>query len=144
MGRIIPSQAFELIKRFEGCRLKSYTCSAGVWTIGYGRTGGIKPGQTITQATADLWLAEDIVKYAAGVDNCVKVPLNDNQYAALISFCYNVGAGALAKSTLMRRLNMRDYLGAADEFLKWTRARGKELPGLVRRRKTERELFLKS
>jgi GH24 family phage-related lysozyme (muramidase) len=74
----------------------------------------------------------------------VKVPLNSNQFSALVSFSFNVGTGNLQTSTLLKKLNALDYTGAADEFLKWAKAKGQELPGLVRRRKAERDLFLKS
>lgn len=130
-----------LIKRFEGLRLKAYICPAGVPTIGYGTTKGVRMGQTITEEEAERLLREDVAVFERGVDEAVKVPLNPNQRAALVSFAYNVGLGAFRTSTLLRLLNKGDYAGAAKQFDRWTKGGGKVLPGLVKRRAAERELF---
>lgn len=133
----------ELIQSFEGCKLNAYVCPAGVLTIGWGHTGkDVTPGQCISQARADELLAQDLAPRERDVERLVKVPLTQHQFDALVSFVYNLGAGALAGSTLLKKLNAGNYAGAADEFLKWNKAGGKVLPGLSRRRAAERELFL--
>ncbi len=130
------------IKKFEGCKLSTYQCSANTWTIGYGHTGNVKQGQTITQAQADAYLKSDIKTFENEVKRLVKVPLTQNQFDALVSFTYNVGSGNLAKSTLLKKLNAGDYNGAAQEFSKWTKSGGKQVQGLVTRRAAEKEMFL--
>lgn len=130
-----------LIKRAEGLRLKSYLCPAGVWTVGYGTTGpDIKQGMTITVQQAEDYLTRDLAKFERDVARLCPVT-TDNQFSALVSFCYNVGAGALEKSTLRRKHNAGDYAGARAEFAKWTRGGGRVLPGLVTRRADEAELY---
>lgn len=132
----------KLIQEFEGCRTKAYQDCVGVWTIGYGHTGDVKAGQVISQQEADRLLAQDLQRFEAGVERNVKVALSQNQFDALVSFCYNLGVGSLQKSTLLKKLNRGDYKGAAEEFLKWNKAGGKVLKGLVRRREAERNMFL--
>ena len=132
-----------LIQTFEGCKLSAYLCPAGVPTIGYGRTTGVKLGQTITQAQADAWLLEEYDGFERKVRALVKVPLTANQLGALVSFAYNVGTGALGSSTLLRLLNKGDYAGAALQFARWNKAGGRVLNGLPRRRKAEADLFVK-
>ena len=134
-------KAKRLIKEFEGLRLTAYTCPAGVWTIGYGHTKGVRQGMKIDQAQADRLLDIDIANVARSIRQLVKVNINDNQAQALVSFIFNVGARAFSNSTLLRKLNNKDYAGASSEFDKWVYAKGKKLPGLVRRRKAEKELF---
>ncbi len=140
-GRI-NTVGLNLIKDFEGLRLNSYRDAVGVWTIGYGHTGTAGPGQQITNAQATALLREDVATFENAVTRAVRVPITENQFAALVSFTYNVGSGALNSSTLLRRLNAGDTLGAADEFLRWNRAGGQVLAGLTRRRVAERNLFL--
>jgi GH24 family phage-related lysozyme (muramidase) len=125
-----------LIKQFEGCRLTAYKCPAGVWTIGYGHTAGVKQGQKITQQQADTYLAQDLTVYEKHV-NDLKLNLNQNQFDALVSFCYNCGAGNLR--TLVRNRTLPQI---ADALLLYNKGAGVVLAGLVRRRKAERELFL--
>lgn len=133
----------EIIKQSEGLRLEAYLCPADVWTIGYGHTGkDVVEGMKITGGEAEKLLEGDLEKFEKDILKMVKVGLTQNQFDALVSFTYNVGGGALKTSTLLKKLNAGDYMGAADEFLKWTKAGGKELPGLVKRRRTERALFL--
>ena len=137
----------DLIKQFEGCRLKSYKDSAGIWTIGYGTTtaaglGTVQAGMTITQSQADEWLAAGLVKYEAGVMRALTRSPNQNQFDAMVSLCYNIGEGAFAKSSVARLFNGGDVHGAADAFLMWKKAGGKVLQGLMNRRRKERELFL--
>ncbi|MBD0269230.1 MAG: lysozyme [Cyanobacteria bacterium Co-bin8] len=137
----------EIIKHFEGVRLKAYQDSVGVWTIGYGHTSAagapnVTPGLTITQAEAENILKRDLGLFERGVIDAVKVTVNDNQFSSLVSFSFNVGLGNLRSSTLLRKLNAGDYSGAANEFPRWVNAGGQQLPGLVRRRNAERALFL--
>jgi len=132
----------ELIQRHEGLRLKAYLCPAGVPTIGYGSTRGVKMGDEITRAQATELLMADIERFEDAVRRAVEVTLNQHEFDALVSFAFNVGAGALQRSTLLRKLNAGDRQGAADELLRWTRGGGRVLPGLVRRREDERALFL--
>ena len=134
--------ATPLIAKHEGCVLHPYLCPAGVWTIGYGHTPGVTAtGAPITQAQADALLAADVALFAGQVRK-IAVPLQPHQEAALISFAFNLGLGALGKSTLLRLVNAGDIAGAADEFPKWVHAGGAVLPGLVARRDDERALFL--
>lgn len=135
-------EATKIIKHFEGCRLSAYRDSAGVWTIGYGSTLGVKAGEKITQERAEELLEKDMQRFIDCVDELVDVALTPAQIAALISFTFNVGCGALERSTLRRKLNHGDYQGAADEMLRWRNAGGRVRRGLVRRREAERELFL--
>lgn len=138
--------AGELIRRFEGCRLDAYADPAtgdAPWTIGWGATGpDVRPGTRWTQAEADERLERTIAQIGVAIDAMALGPLSPSQQAALISFAYNVGVAALARSTLARRLRGGRIGEAADEFLRWTRAGGREMPGLVRRRRAERATFL--
>lgn len=135
-------KGIDLIKKFEGCRLEAYRCPAGIWTIGYGHTKGVKEGQKITQEQAEELLRDDLRVYEQAVESCVKVPINQNQFDALVSFCYNCGGEALRTSTLLRLLNESKYSEAGEQFLRWNKAGGKVLAGLTRRREEEREMFL--
>ena len=138
----INQAGFELIKRFEGEWLTSYLCPAGVWTIGFGHTGSdVRPGMSITHAQAEEMLERDISRFEDGVARAVTVPISGNQFSALVSFAFNVGLGAIRRSTLLRKLNSGDSAGAAHEFLRWDKSGGRVLPGLTRRRLAERELF---
>ena len=126
-----------LVKQFEGCRLTAYKCPAGVWTIGYGHTAGVKQGMTITQEQADNYLKSDLVIYENHVNNLNR-SFNQNEFDALVSFTYNCGAGSL--QTLCRN---RSNAKIADALLLYNKGGGKVLQGLVNRRKAEKELFLK-
>ena len=144
----ISEKGLAMIEKFEGCLLKASNKLDGVWTIGYGQTGRyygkrVRKGMTTTKALAHAWLRDHSIKtYEDAVTQAVKVPLNQNQFDALVSFTYNVGVGALKQSTALRKLNAGDYAGAADALTMWTKCRRKVLAGLVRRRKEERALFL--
>jgi lysozyme len=109
MSRQINNDGLNLVKQFEGLRLEAYRCPAGVWTIGYGHTHGVKPEATISEEQANHLLAEDLAESGVQVDQCVNVTLIDNQYAALSSFVFNAGIGNLTASTLLKRLNTGDY-----------------------------------
>lgn len=132
----------EIIKRYEGLRLKTYKCPAGVLTIGYGHTKTAKQGQVITEDYAVELLRLDIADAERAVNKYVKAPINQNQFDALSSFVFNLGSGNFRSSTLLKKLNARDYLGAANEFKRWNKAGGKVLNGLVRRRESEANLFI--
>jgi lysozyme len=139
----ISNDAIDLIKRFEGCKLSAYLCPAKVATIGYGHTENVKLGDVITQQQADELLLKDLVVFERAVNNMVIVQINDNQRGALVSFAFNVGKTALKNSTLLKKLNNKDYIGSANEFMRWNKVAGKPLKGLTNRRKAEKELFLK-
>lgn len=142
--RAINREGLDLIKRFEGCKLKAYRCSANVLTIGWGSTGPhVKEGMTITQDQADELLRSDLRRFEDYVaKECA--PATDNQYSALVSFCFNVGEGALKSSTLRRMHLEGKYEAAADQFARWNKGGGKVLPGLVRRRQAEADLYRKA
>ena len=141
--------AVKLIAEFEGLKLEPYQCSADVWTIGYGTTklpSGEKVHENtppITKEEAEDMLQMDTERFCESVLQLVDVELNENQLAALTSFCYNLGASALEGSTLLSKLNQKDYDGAAEQFEEWVYADRRVLRGLQRRRKAERKLFEK-
>jgi len=143
----INDAGLQIIKDSEGFRSKAYICPAGKETIGFGSlyVNGVKVklGDTITEDEATEQLQRDVQKFETGIKSAVKVPLNENQLSALVCFVYNVGLGAFSGSTLLTLLNKSDYIGAADQLLRWNKAGGKVLPGLTTRREKERELFLK-
>jgi len=136
------SKCRALTKESEECVLHAYQDPVGIWTIAWGYTHGVFPGQTCTQEQADAWLDEMLTKAAMAVMSMVHVPITQGQLDALTDFVYNLGSGSLLHSTLLAKLNAGDVQGAAEEFGKWVHARGKVLPGLVTRRQKEKELFL--
>lgn len=143
----ISDDGMALIKRFEGLRLQAYQDSVGVWTIGYGWTQPVAgrkvgAGMAIDAATAERLLVCGVAQFEQGVERLVAVTITQGQFDALVSFAYNLGLRALEKSTLLRRLNAGDRLGAADQFGRWVNAGGVRLDGLVARRAAERALFL--
>jgi len=131
----------EFIKRFEGCRLKAYRCSAGVWTIGVGSTSGVYEGMVITQEEADERLERDIAKARASVLRLITETLNQNQLSCLVSFVFNVGGGALQRSTLRQVINRGEHDRVRDELMKWVWAGGRKLGGLITRRDAEADLY---
>lgn len=141
-NRKIGQAGLALIKQYEGCRLAAYRCAAGVWTIGYGHTVGVHSGMTITQAQADAYLQQDIAKFEGYVNNPTYVPiteqLNQNQFDALVSFAFNLGAGNLRKLCKGR---------TAEQIVRtmpnYNKANGRVLAGLKRRRAAEQALFNK-
>ena len=132
----------ELITAAEGVHLRTYVCPAGKYTIGVGHL--VKPGESfpdgITMGQAQEMLSHDLAAAERAINGLVTVPINQAQFDALVSFTFNLGEGALSRSTLLKRINRNDA-GAADEFGKWVLADGKPMPGLVRRRKAEAALF---
>ena len=143
----ISAEGINLICSFEGLELKAYLDSANIWTIGYGtiiRNGvKVKKGDTCTIEQAKAYMASDLKSFEAAV-NKVKVPLNQNQFDALVSLTYNIGVNAFAKSTLLKKLNAGDYKGAAAQFDVWNKVKGKVVQGLLNRRTKERKLFEKA
>ena len=142
---VINDAGLKLIKEFEGLRLDSYICPAGVWTIGYGSTGDhVYPGQHITEPEAEELLRKDLWRFEDAVSSKVKVGLTDNEYAALVSWTFNCGCGALQDSTLLRRLNAGEPKPRvfSEELPKWVNGSNGPLPGLVRRREAEVALAL--
>ena len=146
----VNQATIDLIKRWEGCKLQAYQCSAGVWTIGFGTTAGadvgIKPaqGMTITLDRAEDLLRLAVDKFAATVDALITAKVNDNQFGACVSLAYNIGPTAFAKSTVLRELNAGNYDKAAIAFQMWNKAGGKVVQGLINRRNDEVTLFLTS
>lgn len=144
--RAISEDGLRLVKEFEGFFPKAYRDPVGIWTIGWGHTGlqhkdgTVFAGRTITRAQGEELLRYDMAQFEARVAVFVKVPISDDEHAALVSFDFNTGG--LAKSTLLRKLNAGDRAGAANEFLRWNKAGGRVLRGLTRRRQSERNLFL--
>jgi len=134
-------EGLALIKKFEGCRLKAYRCSANVLTIGYGHTGGVKEDDTITQPEADKLLENDIAKFEEYVSDNVIVELKQYQFDALVAWTFNLGVGNLRSSTMLKKLNESDYDSVPSEMKRWNKAAGKTLDGLIRRRKAEGLLF---
>src|SRR5581483_4311493 len=145
MYMITSSKGRRFIEQFEGLSLRTYDDGTGVLTIGYGHTSAaglprVVRGQSITKDQADQILASDLGKVETQVNNLVHVPINQNQFDALVSFHFNTGA--LGRSTALKKLNAGDYNGCADALLAYNRAGGRVLPGLQRRRQAERKLFL--
>lgn len=145
MVGVKTSQAgIDLIKQFEGLELEAYPdpgTGGEPWTIGYGHTGGVKPGDTVTEDEAEELLRQDLEKFEDCVNAYVFAPITQNQFDALVSFAFNVGCGALKSSTLLRLLNNGDTEAAAAQFGRWNKAAGRVLAGLTRRRGAERDLF---
>jgi lysozyme len=138
---VTGKKGINLIKKFEGLRLRAYYCPAGKLTIGYGHTAGVKEKDKITELQAEGFLKQDLVKFQRAVNSLVKVPINQNQFDSLVSFAFNLGAGALQKSSLLRLLNSSDYGGASLHFSRWIKVNGKDSQGLITRRKAEEALF---
>lgn len=142
----MSAAGLDTVKEFEGLRLKAYKCPANVWTIGYGHTSSagspiVTSDLEITREAAEEILKKDMGQYEDGVSKYVKVGLTQGQFDALVDFAYNAGVGALAKSTLLKKVNAGKFDEVPAEFMKWTKGGGKELPGLVRRRRAEVKLW---
>lgn len=132
----------KFIKNFEGLRLKAYKDVVGVWTIGYGTTKGVKSGQEVTEEEAEELLRSDVSDFESAVNKVVKVPLAQHEFDALVSFTYNVGRVALVNSSLLTMLNVGEKAKAADQLLRWDKAKGRVIKGLTNRRRAERAMFL--
>lgn len=134
---------YTLTKSMEGCKLVAYQDQVGVWTIGYGHTGpDVFEGLVITQGYADKLLEKDVQLAVDSVNKLVAVSITQNQFDALVDFVFNLGATKFKNSTLLKKLNAGDHMGAAGEFDKWVLAGGKVLAGLVKRRGAEKSIFL--
>lgn len=156
----VSEQTVQMIKHHEGVKLKPYKCPAGLWTVGVGHV--MYPEQAKlpmaerlafplkfedfhvwTMAQVDDLLAQDLVRFERGVARlCPNAVERQGRFDSLVSFSFNVGLGSLQRSSIRMRTNRGDFAGAAEEFMKWTKAGGKVLPGLVRRRTDERRLYL--
>ena len=138
--RTVSQRCVDLVKRFEGFSATPYKCPAGVWTIGYGHTEGVTAqSKPVTASEAEDLLRGELDRFGRQVDKLVCVPVTQNQFDALVSFHYNTGA--LGTSTLLKKLNVGLIDSAANEFLRWNKGGGRVLPGLVKRRAAEMELF---
>jgi lysozyme len=145
--RTINDAGLNLIKSFEGCRLAAYQDVAGIWTIGYGHIRGVREGMTITEQQATQYLQEDLADTEGAVDWMTSAaPTTNNQYAAMVSLCFNIGSGNFKTSSVLRFHLARDYASAADAFLLWDKSHvdGQlvEVQGLLNRRRAERRLYL--
>lgn len=141
------NDGLDLIKGFEKLELKAYFDAVGVPTIGYGHTRtvtaiDVKQGRTITEAQANEFLEDDVNGAEEAVERGVETSITQRQFDALVCFTFNVGNSAFLKSTLLQKLNAGDYMGAANQFLRWNKAGGQVLRGLTRRREAERKLFI--
>ena len=129
------------IRQWEGCKLEAYQDGGGVWTIGVGRTKGVKPGDTCSQAEADEWLLEDAEDH--NIDPYLgDVPTRQNEYDAMTSLAFNIGLERFRNSTVLKRHKLGNRVGAGNAFLLWKFDNGKMIPGLLRRREAERRLYL--
>lgn len=142
----MSAAGLEMVKEFEGLRLKAYKCPAAVWTIGYGHTSSagkptVDAELVITKEQAEDILKRDLTQYEDGVRRLVQIGITQGQFDALVDFAYNAGVGALQKSTLLKKVNAGKFDEVPAEFMKWTKGGGKELPGLVRRRRAEVKLW---
>ncbi len=140
-ARVVNAAGRALIKEFEGLRLQAYLCPAGLWTIGYGHTRTTRPGMVLTAEQAEWLLDDDLRQTARGVAPLVPVALNDNQFAALVCFAFNVGVPNFAQSTLLRLLARGWYEQVPVQLMRWNKARGETLGGLTRRRAAEAQLW---
>ena len=146
---MIPSEnCYKLIKKYEGFSSKPYKCPAGIPTIGYGSTFYLNGNKVtmkdspISEEVALSILITVVEDFSKKVEKLLKVPVNQNQFDALVDFSYNLGIGNFQKSTLLKLINNKDFVGASKQFKKWNKSNGKVLNGLTNRRKGEEELFL--
>lgn len=144
---LVSKNGIELIKKHEGLRLKAYLCPAKVWTIGYGATfyengDKVKEGERISMERAEQLLTFHVGLFAKQVEKAIKVPINQNQFDALVSFAFNVGMGAFRGSTLLKMINVAPNVsGIREQFLRWNKGGGKVLVGLTKRREQESKLY---
>jgi len=144
---LVSNKGVDLICEFEGEQLIAYDDGVGIWTIGFGTIKypngvRVKKGDTCTLEQAKEYMRHDLIEFEHTVNSSVKVPLNQNQFDALVSLAYNIGSSAFKSSTLVKKLNSGDYKGSADQFNVWVNAGGKRIQGLVNRRDREKLLFL--
>jgi len=137
----ISEEGKGLIKKFEGCKLEAYLCSANVWTCGWGATRDVNEKTTWTQEQADERFDHDIVEFEDYINDYVTAPLHQNQFDALVAWVYNLGPNNLKSSTMLRVLNSGEYEEVPHQMKRWNKAGGKVLEGLTRRRLAESMLF---
>ena len=137
----ISQEGLSLIKKFEGCELEAYKCAAGVWTIGYGSTKGVKEGDTLTEEETDNLLLHEMDEYEGYVLEAVEMPLSQHQFDAIVSWTFNLGPSNLKASTMLKVLNKGEYEDVPAQIKRWNKAGGKILEGLIRRREAEALLF---
>ena len=143
-GKPKKFQSLDMLKEFEGLRLKAYLPTPDdVWTIGYGHTRGVYEGLIIDYKKAEEFLIDDLKRFEDCVNEVVKVKITQNMFDAMVSLAFNIGCHAFENSTLVKKINQEDYEGAAAEFPRWKFQKGKILAGLLKRRLRERALFLK-
>ena len=135
------AEGIALIKKFEGLELDSYQCSANVWTLGYGHTQGVAEGDSCSEEEAEIILVNDLKEFETYVNALVDVDLDQNQFDALVAWTFNLGPTNLRTSTLLKKLNAGDYNDVPSEIIRWNRAGGQVLDGLIRRREAEALLF---
>lgn len=144
---VITNKLKELVREFEGCKLKAYKCPAGIWTIGYGNTQyengkAVKEGEVITLERAEQLLEVILIKFVQQTNEVIKSSVTQNQRDALTDFAYNCGLGNLKSSTLLKKVNADpNDKTIRDEFMKWNKGGGKVLNGLTRRREAEANLY---
>jgi lysozyme len=137
----ISEEGLSLIKKFEGCELEAYRCSANVLTIGYGHTKGVEENQKITQEEAEEMLASELGEYEDYINDMVECDLEQHQFDALVAWVYNLGPTNLRSSTMLKRLNANDLDDVPAQIRRWNKAGGKVLAGLTRRREAEALMF---
>ena len=137
----LSEEGISLIKHFEGCGLEAYQDSVGIWTIGYGTIKGVKEGDQINQDEAEHLLQEEMPEYEGYINEMVNVPLEQNQFDALCSWVFNLGPKTLSESTLLRVLTDGKYDEVPEQIVRWNKAGGQVLEGLVRRRQAEADMF---
>lgn len=133
----VSAAALVGIATHEGYRGEAYKDAVGVTTIGYGETAGVKMGDKTTPERALVTLLSSANRHADAIRPCIHVPLHQHEFDAYVSLAYNIGAGNFCRSTLVKKLNAKDYAGACEEIRRWNKAGGKVLPGLVKRREAE-------
>lgn len=139
---ILGAAGRALIQSFENLRLQAYQDQRGIWSIGWGHTGGVVEYQTCTPSEADEWFTQDTQIACNAVMRIIDVPMTQNQFDALVSLCFNIGQGAFGGSTLVKTFNNGHPDAAADQFTLWNHVNGQPNAGLTRRRTAERALFL--
>ncbi len=137
----ISLEGLGLIKKFEGCELEAYKCAAGVWTIGYGSTKGVKEGDSLTQEDADKLLRHEMDEYEGYIKDMVKIDLKQNEFDSLVSWVFNLGPANLKTSTMLKVINDNKLEEVPSQMKRWNKANGKVLEGLIRRREAEALLF---
>lgn len=138
----ISNNGMQFICRWEGVRYEAYQDTGGVWTLGYGHTRGVRSGQRCSEEDAQAFLRSDLQSVETALAQKVTVPISQGQYDALASFVFNIGTSAFSQSTLLNKLQQRDYAGAAGEFPRWCHDNGRVINGLLARREAEQAMFL--